>query len=594
MKAYIKNFTLAALALSLFFVSMAWSDEAGLLWSTFLGGSGQDMGFAIAVGGSGDVYATGRTGSWDFPATVGAYDFTLNGAKDVFVTKLDPMGSNLIYATLLGGSADDAGWGIAVDSAGNVYLAGDTQSPDFPTTAGAFDTTYNGGGNDAFAAKLNHTGSDLLYATFLGGGFFDGSRGIAVTPAGDAFVSGETASWDFPTTLEAFDETYNDQTYYVGDAFVTKLNPTGSALAYSTFLGGSDYDIGYGIAIDDSGKTYVTGRSYSADFPTTLGAYDTTHNGFADVFVAVLNAAGRVLDYSTFLGGENSEWGHRIAINGSGDVYLAGYSESLDFPTTAGAFDRTYNDGWYDTFVAKLNVMGGALDYSTLLGGSGSDNGYGIALDDSGYAYVIGWTTSRDFPTTAGAFERTYSGGSDDVFVTKLDPTGSYLAYSTFLGGSGRDGGYGVAMDSFGNAYVVGQTHSENFPITVGAFDETYNGGWEVYVAKLSLPSTPVESSTPIAQLPRDYVLHQNYPNPFNASTEIRYQIPEDGHVTLEIFNSLGQEVQILVDKHQMAGEYSKAWDGRDSGGLEVASGLYFCRLQADSFAKTIKMVLMR
>jgi hypothetical protein len=379
--------------------------DPGLDYSTFLGGTGDELpSGGIAVDRNGKVYVTGRTSSADFPTTPGAFDTALDGGNDVFVTKLNASGSALDYSTFLGGTGGDVGAGIAVRD-GRIFVRGFTGSSDFPTTPGAFDTALDGG-TDAFVTKLNASGSALDYSTFLGGtGSDGGGQGIAVDGTGRAYLTGSTSSADFPTTPGAFDTSYNDG---ISDVFVTKLNASGSALTYSTFLGGADYDEGWGIAVRD-GSAYVTGFTHSADFPTTPGAFDRTYNGGTDAFVTKLNASGSALDYSTFLGGTGSEFGEGIAVDGTGRAYLTGSTSSADFPTTPGAFDTSGGGG---AFVTKLNAAGSALTYSTLLGGGGIDVGYDIAVR-FGRAYVTGYTSSSDFPTTPGAFDRTFNGGAD-------------------------------------------------------------------------------------------------------------------------------------------------------------------------------------
>jgi hypothetical protein len=397
---------------------------------------------------------------------------------------IDPV---LFYSTYLGGSGDDFGYGIAVDAVGNAYVTGTTTSTNFPTTAGAFQTA-SGGRADAFVTKLNPTGSaPLVYSTYLGGSGDDGGRGgIAVDALGNAYVTGFTNSTNFPTTVGAFQTTYGGG---FGDAFVTKLNPTGAALVYSTYLGGSDDDEGLGIAVDALGNAYVTGVTFSTNFPTTAGAFQTASGGSVDAFVTKLNPTGSApLVYSTYLGGSGLDEGLGIAVDALGNAYVTGDTTSTNFPTTVGAFQTTYGGGFRDAFVTKLNPTGSApLVYSTYLGGSGGDIGWGVAVDAAGNAYVTGNTTSTNFPTTAGAFQ-TASGGSVDAFVTKLNPTGSApLVYSTYLGGSGDDGGRRIAVDALGNAYVTGFTTSTNFPTTVGAFQTTYGGGIrDAFVAKIA------------------------------------------------------------------------------------------------------------
>jgi hypothetical protein len=393
---------------------------------------------------------------------------------------IDPV---LSYATYLGGSSADLGSDIAVDAAGSAYVTGVTVSADFPTTLGAFDTTFNGG-DEAFVTKLNPTGSALVFSTYLGGSRTDQGAGIAVDATSQAYVTGVTVSFDFPTTLGAFDTTFNAGND-ANDAFVTKLNPAGSALVYSTYLGGSNADLGGDIAVDATGDAYVTGTTNSANFPTTLGTFDTTFNGVDDAFVTKLNPTGSALVYATYLGGSSTDFGFGIAVDTTEQAYVTGETVSTNFPVTAGAFQTGFGRGFDDAFVTKLNPAGSALVFSTYLGGSNADLGFDIAVDATDQAYVTGRTESANFPTTLGAFDTTFNGGND-AFVTKLNPAGSALIFSTYLGGSGQDQGSSIAVDATGQAYLMGTTNSANFPTTLGAFDTTFNAGNDAFVAKIS------------------------------------------------------------------------------------------------------------
>jgi hypothetical protein len=334
-------------------------------------------------------------------------------------------------------------------------------------------------------------GPSLAYSTYLGGSSGDLSGGIAVDSTGAAYVTGQTISTDFPTTPGAFRET----SLVPGDVFVTKLNPDGSSLAYSSYLGGStpnpqgsNVDGAFGIAVDSAGAAYVTGVTPSSDFPTTAGAFDTSFNGFADAFVAKLNPDGSSVAYSTYLGGTSSNEGVGIAVDSAGAAYVTGGTTSTDFPTTAEAFDTNFNGD--DGFVTKLNPAGSDLAYSTYLGGSSGDGGRGIAVDSAGAAYVTGDTISTDFPTTPGAFDTSFNGFAD-AFVTKLDPAGSRLGYSSYLGASNSDDGIGIAVDSTGAAYVTGHTDSTDFPTTARAFDASANGNIDAFVTKLTVGAPP-------------------------------------------------------------------------------------------------------
>jgi Beta-propeller repeat/PASTA domain len=478
--------------------------DPGLVYSTYLGGMGDvaEGAGGIAVDRAGMAYISGSTDSLNFPTTAGASDRSFSGGDfDVFVTKLNRTGSALVYSTYLGGARDEFNSGIAVDEVGSAYVVGSTDSVNFPTTPGAFDVSYNSAtagcsGScryDAVVTKLSPDGSGLSYSTYLGGEFADGASGIAVDRAGSAYVSGLTVSSNFPTTADAFDRDRGGQ-----DGFVTKLNPAGSALAYSTYLGGASFENSIGIAVDRAGSAYVTGWTDSTDFPTTAGAFDRSHGGRfrADAFVTKLGPAGSALSYSTFLGGSGTDGGVGIEVDGADRAYVTGSTGSRNFPTSAGAFDRSFNGGFYgDTFVAKLNRAGSALAYSTYLGGSGKDDGVGIAVDGAGRAYVTGSTGSRNFPTSTGAFDRSFRGNLGDAFITKLNRSGSDLAYSTYLGGGRITGG--IAVDGAGSAYVAGDTDSGKFPTTAHAFDRNLGGESDAFVTKLDLIRGPVRCHVP-------------------------------------------------------------------------------------------------
>jgi hypothetical protein len=415
---------------------------------------------------------------------------------------LDPV---LAYSTYLGGSGDDYGTAIAVDALGNAYVTGDTYgATDFPTTPGAFRTT-SPGLTDAFVGKLNRAGSALVYSTYLGGGFGDEGFGIAIEASGNAFVTGLTASSDFPTTPGAFQTTPGGGSCSVPcqDAFVTKLNAAGSALLYSTYLGGSGDDYGMAIAVDSPGNAYVAGATDSTNFPITPGAFQTTFGGAGcgslypykctDAFVTKLNATGSVMVYSSYLGGNFHDYGSGIAVDSSSDAYVTGETESTNFPTTHAAFQTLYGGGgtfFGDGFISKVNAAGSTLIYSTYLGGGSDDAGFGIALDGSGNACVTGSTDSANFPITPGAFQTTGLG----AFVSKLNASGSALLYSTYLGTGA--GGRSITLDTLGNAYVTGFTDSPDFPITPSALQKTFAGSLNAFVSELNGSGSALVYST--------------------------------------------------------------------------------------------------
>ena len=377
---------------------------------------------------------------------------------------IDPI---LSYSTLLG--VNEAS-GIAVDSAGNAYII--------------CRDTSSGQGR---VIKLNAAGTALVYSTTIGGSLGSTLKGIAVNSAGEVYVTGDTYDEEFPTTVGAFDTTFNGSFGY--DAFVAKLNAAGNALVYSTFLGGGGYDYGNSIALDSAGNAYVAGYTDSNDFPM-LGAPQGSQAGSYDVFVTKLNSAGSALLYSTYLGGSYNDYGNSIAVDSAGNAFVAGETVSDDFPLQ-GALQASYGGGT-DAFVAKLNAAGGALVYSTYLGGSGSDKGKSLVVDSAGNAIVTGETYSSNFPLQ-GALQAS-SGGNSDVFVSKLNPAGSALVYSTYLGGSGYDLGKSLAVDSAGNAHVTGSTASPNFPIRI-PFQFFNAGGSDAFVLKITSTGSAVHST---------------------------------------------------------------------------------------------------
>jgi Beta-propeller repeat len=463
-----------------------------LVYSTKLGGTDSDAGYAIALDAAGNAYVTGDTSSTNFPGTK-PRQRTIRGGTDVFVAKFSADGSGLLYATYLGGSGDDVGYGIAVDKAGNAYITGDTRSADFPT-AKPWQAKL-GGAVDAFVAKLSADGAQLLYSTYFGGGGGERGLGIAVDGAGNAYITGYTNSTDLPVA-NAFQGAFAGGN---ADAFVLKLNPDGSAPVYATYLGGGNDrpDIGTSIAADDAGNAYVTGFTNSVDFPTLNPAQP--FRGPTDAFVTKFNPGGSALIYSTHLGGTADDEAMGIAVDAAGSAYITGHTESLNYPTTAGALSTScvakpvnipIGDICIggDAFVSKLAPDGSALVYSTYLNGSGFEVGRSIAVDAAGHAYVTGLTNSSDFPKV-NPVQDAFGGGSYDAFVVKLDPGGSALMYSTYLGGGGDDGGYGIAVDAAGDAWIAGYTTSEDFPRRRPlrtSSPQTPRGARDAFVARIS------------------------------------------------------------------------------------------------------------
>ena len=468
--------------------------DPGLIHSTYVGGSGAENAAAVALHQSGDTIVTGGTDSSDFPVTPGAYQTILKGGTgvtDVFVVRLDSSGTRLVYATYLGGTATDIGRGVAVDSGGVATITGQTFSSDFPATKGAFQTRAPGMG-DAFVARLSADGSRLLQSTYLGGTGTDQANAVAVDKSGITTVTGYAISRDFPTTPGAFQSTQNGN-YNV---FVTRLDAAFSSLIFSTFMGGSKYDIGRALFVDSTGVTAVGGQTGSPDFPVTRGAFQTTYVGplgfGTDAFAAVLNRTGTSLLFSTYLGGSDKESVSAIHMTNQGTVTVAGYTLSWDYPTTAGAFQTTYAGGTTirgDGFVTRLDPTGARALYSTFLGGPGPDDAMGLSVNSAGIATVSG-AAGSGYPVTPGAFQTAFGGPANlgnDGFITRLNPGGNALYYSTYLGGSSTDSAAAVVVDSNEIATTAGLTSSTDFPTTPGAPQRSLSGRLAATITRLDM-----------------------------------------------------------------------------------------------------------
>lgn len=462
-------------------------------YSTYLGGSSADEIRGVAVDSSGSVYVTGNTISTNFYGVNAAQSLFSgpNFVEDAFVAKLNREGTALVYSTYLGGHGSDLGLAVAVDSSGSAYVTGQTTSTDFPTTPGSFQTSP-GGGNNVFVTKLSPAGNVLSYSTYLGGSGNQRANAIAVDSAGSAYVTGKTSSADFPTSTSAFQRGLRG----FEDAVVAKLSATGSTLVYSTLLGGDgNTDEGFGIAVDATGFAYVAGHTASINFPVSIGAFQRQFGGggefLGDAFVTKLNQSGTALVYSTYLGGAEGEVGTALAVNAQGEACVTGTTRSSNFPT-ANAFQPANASGCIDNFsnctdafAAKLSQSGDQLVYSTYLGGASrgsspfqaGDSGAGIAVDQTGNAYVVGLTSSTDFPAM-NAIQRA-NAGNGDAFVVKLNVSGSPM-YSTYLGGPGDEGATAIAAAD-GGAYVVGVATSHGFPTTGGSFQTGFNGSLESF-----------------------------------------------------------------------------------------------------------------
>ena len=476
-------------------------------YSTYLGGTGDDFANGIAVDADFNAYVTGRTHSADFPGPKDNFYVAKTlpgvpvpppaGGSDAFVTKLEPYGRYVIYSVYLGGSGDEGGIGIALDSGNRAYITGWTMSANFPVTGNALQGSYGGniagGFGDAFIARLNAAGTALDYATYLGGKSEDYGRGIAVDVAGNIYLTGSTRSKEFPVINSPYTKEGDDP-----DVFVTKLGPSGQPTrydyVYSIPIGGTGLDEGRGLAVDNTGNVFVTGQTHSKQgFGGTFGGdrgdcLDDYGNKEVcpDAFILKLDSSGSLL-YSRYLGRSGREWATGIAVDKDGNAYIGGVTDSTDFPCL-------YNiggNGGEDGFIVKITGAGNNQEYITRLGGPGNERVTGVAVDGKGRAHVAGVTSSSGLETPG---ERGYGGGASDAFVAKLTAAGNAFEYFTYLGGSGADDAESIAVPIAGIAYVTGATLSTDFPTTQAPYKPPFQqfnhgpgtGTWgDAYVARL-------------------------------------------------------------------------------------------------------------
>jgi hypothetical protein len=397
---------------------------------------------------------------------------------------IDPI---LAYSTFLGGLGYEQANGVAVDRTGQVYVVGETSSTNFPvmnalwpTNAGGFTGNQNPFGNEAFVAKLGAEGTNLVFATYLGGDGLDAAMSITLDSAGNPILTGLTASTNFPITTTAVQRQLAGEEnlgFYLNDLFVTRLSADGDALLYSTFIGGTDDDLGLAIALDDAGAVYVAGDTKSDDFPVRNSPY--RFNGQTDAFVLKFIPGETNLAYSMVLGGSGFDFAQSLAVDRLGHAYVVGSTGSANFPVT-NAFQSAFRGGTYDAFLAKVSPQGHELLFSTFLGGGGQDEAFGIALDADAQAYMTGYTGSSAFPVTNALYAT--KAPNRDAFLTKFNAAGQ-LQYSSFLGGRSDDVGWAIAVDAAGSAHVAGTTQSSDFPLTNG-LQAVYQGNRDLFVTR--------------------------------------------------------------------------------------------------------------
>jgi hypothetical protein len=461
-----------------------------LNWSSYLGGSGRDLPFGIAVSQTtGNVYICGNTASNDFPTSTDAYQTGRAGGYDAFVSEFSSDGTTLVYSTYLGGSKNDVADSLIVDGSNNVYITGQTISTDFPTTPTSLEPTFPSGGEViGFVTELNSSGG-LAYSTYLGGTWETYGWYITLDSSNNIYVTGTTSSGNFPVKNPLIKHFQGGQ-----DAFVTEITPHGNGagdLLYSTYLGGSGIDYGYGLAVDSTGAIYVAGETNSKNFPV-VNAYQSNNGATYDIgFITKIAPGGQSAVYSTYLGGTRTQGIQGLALDSNDNVYVTGYTRSPNFPVT----NKTWLHRPSDAFVTELAADGQSLLFSTFLGGNGRDNGWGVVVDTNGNIDVSGYTVSTNFPLQ-DPYQNKFGGGLiyGDAFITVYSPAYS-IVYSTYLGGADDDGAFGIALDSSNNIYVMGRTYSSDFP-TQNALYPTYGGAGDAWVAKFSAPTANERAET--------------------------------------------------------------------------------------------------
>lgn len=451
-----------------------------LVYSSFLGGGDDDEGHAVAADSASNMYMAGVTYS------------TPNGDGDVLLRKISADGTAFIYNADLGGSDDDVANGIAVDANGYVYLGGRTYSLDFPTAgANVFQNTNYAQGNSAFVMRIDPAAKTMIYSTYVGGTNDDEGFALAIDKDGNAYLAGAASSADFPTSKNAFQPRLNGNY----DCFVFKIDNQGNAV-YSTFIGGGSDDEAFGIAVDNSGNAYITGESNSDSYPNVNAPFQHSRHGGYDAFITELSADGGSLVFSTFAGGGADDAGNAIALDSSGNIYVAGTTGSDDFPGTGGSFQSGYQGGVSDAFVLKYRPNGSNIAWASYLGSHGTDEGNGIAVDANGNIYVAGDTNSDQFPVTGDAIQGNRGNGFDGT-LSVLDTNGTTLYFSSFFGGQGDDAFFAVALDPYYNVYLAGQTSSKDLRIASGVQSQPGGGSSDALLVKFDLSKSNIPGAAP-------------------------------------------------------------------------------------------------
>ena len=478
-----------------------------VIYSTYVGGSRGDVGNEIKLLKDGSAIVCGYTDSFDFPVTVGSYSVSNNGKRDAFVFKLNSTGRTMDFSTYIGGSEYDEAKDIVIDKNENILVVGVTNSKDFPTITGCYDDSLNDGldveKEDIFLLKLIQNGSSLSFSTFIGGKDYDQGFGIELDQDENILITGSTQSSDFPISSKYIDNELNNGSSNQCDAFIMKVKSDGSDILFSTYIGGSDYERAYDIKTIDRNMAVICGYTFSSDFPTTIGAYDTTFNPTGlggDGFILKINFSTPELVFSTFIGGSSSQAMLELLSYPNGSIVSTGFTSSSDFPVTLNAFDSSYNTGSLskkDIVIVSFDSNGSKLQYSSFIGGTGDDNPGGMVTNGVGEILITGSTSSTDFPGVNGCYDGTQN-GRQDAFIIRMSKNLSNLTYSTYIGGNQDEFATGIDVNYLGEAFITGGTYSTNFPISNESYDTSSNGDLDVFVFGLNLtkrPSPPLNLS---------------------------------------------------------------------------------------------------
>ncbi|MCK4677212.1 MAG: SBBP repeat-containing protein [Bacteroidales bacterium] len=585
--------------------SQSSSSSKALIVSTFLGGELAELfvtdidqlGFVMHP--NGDIYICGATKSNDFPVTPGAYQPNYaGGPSESFVARLDPTLSYLMASTYIGGSNEDCASSIVIDENGNICITGHTSSDDFPVTSGAFDTTYNTGTNnqsDIFISILSPDLDELLVSTYLGGSLPEGYNHTRITidTSGNIIVAGGTLSGDFPVTPNAYST--SGGLGNANDVFISKLPGDLSELLSSTYFGGCAWDQVIDLIIDRGSNICICGNTGSPDFPTTPNAYDPTFNEHSDAYISILGNDLDTLLASTFIGGNHHDNAFSMDLDSTGNIYVCGFTDSYNFPYTPGAFDTSFNFGIYDGYAGLLDSKLENLIACTFLGSSDWDECRDILYDaSSGDVFITGLAGGEDFPVTAHSYDTSFN-GETDAYILRIGGNFSKLIASTFLGGYFYDFGLELIFSEDDNIIVAGNASSDDFPTTPGAYDESFNGNYDAFIAIIDKNlSAQFVGISPLmdTQDESELVLFQNFPNPFSHSTYISFQLPESSHVNIDIYGMLGKKIISLADNTFKAGQHVISWDGKDHSGKEVGKGMFVVNLTAGKEIRSKRMII--